>query len=379
MKGAVPGVRQFWKGFFPEANGRDIQARLGKNNFDGLRLVFASMVVLFHIAILSKVPQFQWMLSAFSGVLAVQCFFFVSGFLVTMSCERSSTLLSYFKKRAARIAPAYVVVVVMAAVLLSLLSSLAPKEYFLSSGVRRYLAYNLLLANFSAPALPGVFESNPDMAVNGSLWTIKIEVAFYCAVPLILWLTRRFGAVRVSAVVFLVSMVWFLGFTLAYQYLGFAMGDKLAKQLPGQLSFFMGGAWAYYRTRAGAAPPSGLLMLLAVLLHAFTNGLLHQILAPITVTLMVYWLAISLPSLGRAGKYGDFSYGIYLYHFPVIQVFIAVGLFQHSPLTSLVVILALVLMLAFVSWHFIETPFLARKMRGVEVNPSGTHPIRLSQ
>ena len=362
----APQDHSIWNWLFPARTVGDIQGRLRSNNFDELRIVFSGMVVLFHIAVLSQLHQFRWIMAVSSGVLAVQCFFFVSGFLVTMSCERSVTLVSYFKKRVARIAPAYVVVIVAAAILLSLISTLPLGAYFKSAGLRRYLVFNLILANFVAPDLPGVFLNSPEeSAVNGSLWTIKIEVAFYCVVPVILWAARRFGGARVAGAIFVASILWFLSFTAAFKYSGEEIYLKLAKQLPGQMSYFMGGAWAYYRTRDGLPPPRLWLAAFAALAYALTDGVLHQVTAPLAVTAMVYWLAITAPSIGRFGKYGDVSYGIYLYHFPIVQIFLALGLFARAPVVSLVLIFGLVLVLAFASWHVIENPFLHRRSHAV--------------
>src|SRR5581483_10427826 len=159
-------------------------ARLRDNNFDALRLIFASLVVFFHIAVLSAVSSLDWMPRYMSATFAVQAFFVVSGFLVTMSCENSSSLGSYAIKRFRRIAPAYVTVVVGAAILLSFMSALPARQYFSHPDWWRYVGYNLLLSNFNAPDLPGVFQSNPQAAVNGSLWTIKVEVGFYLVVPI---------------------------------------------------------------------------------------------------------------------------------------------------------------------------------------------------
>src|SRR5260370_895587 len=104
-------------------------ARLRDNNFDALRLIFASMVVVYHLGRLSQAVGLGWT-SRVSATFAVQAFFVVSGFLVTMSFENSSSIRSYTLKRLRRIAPAYVLVVVLAALSLSLISDLPAHEYF---------------------------------------------------------------------------------------------------------------------------------------------------------------------------------------------------------------------------------------------------------
>lgn len=338
--------------------GDDVRSRLKNNNFDVLRLLFASMVVLFHIALLSQAPVLRWMILFISSTFAVQAFFFVSGFLVFMSWERSTTLKAYASKRFWRIAPAYVVVVVGAAVLLAPTSSLSIQEYFFAPGWREYLFYNLLLSNFTAPSLPGVFTNNYETAVNGSLWTIKIEVAFYCVVPAIAWLAKRFGYQVVLGTIFVLSIGWKIGFYLAADQSGVDLYARLGKQLPGQLAFFMGGGLAYYRTKDGKHPPTLWIMLVGLLTYALTDGLIYQVVAPIAVTSIVYWMAITAPRIWNPGQYGDFSYGVYLYHFPIVQLLIWKGDFIQNVLGSTVVIIVFVAILSTASWFLLERNFL---------------------
>ena len=346
---------------------RDVVARLRDNNFDLLRLVFASMVVVFHIGILSQAPLLAWMHRYASAEFAVQAFFVVSGFLVTMSFENSSSLRSYASKRLRRIVPAYVFVVVGAAVILSLLSSLSLQQYFTDLGFRRYLGYNLLLSNFSAPSLPGLFQSNTESAVNGSLWTIKIEVAFYCFVPIMVWAVRRYDYRSTLLMLFVLSLIWKGGFNALALMQGNEFYAKLARQLPGQMAFFVGGAWAYYRTRDGGAGVSLLFFVAGVLGYVITDGMMYDFVAPIAVTMVVYWAAITAPPLGRFGKYGDFSYGVYLYHFPMVQTCVSLGLFALAPVEAAVGLFVFVGGLAIFSWYVIESPFLHHRVAKLKV------------
>jgi peptidoglycan/LPS O-acetylase OafA/YrhL len=342
-----------------------VRARLLDNNFDALRLTFASMVVLFHIGLLSAAPALGLLRGYISATFAVQAFFVVSGFLVTMSFENSSSVRSYALKRLRRIAPAYVTVVLGAAVALVLLSTLSPRAYFAAADFRQYVVYNLMLSNFRAPSLPGVFQSNPVTAVNGSLWTIKIEVAFYIAVPLIVWAVRRFGYRPVLAAVFVASLAWRVGLDALSPLPG---GDdiyaKLAKQLPGQLAFFAGGAWAYYAARQGRGP--GIWPAIAgAIAYALSSGLIHEALEPFAVTAIVSWAALAAPRLPQVGKHGDFSYGVYLYHFPIVQTCVALGLFAWSAGAAVLIVAILVLLCSVLSWYLVESPALARRASGV--------------
>ena len=341
-------------------DGRVTTAGLKENNFDALRLIFASMVVLFHTGLLSQARGLAWTAHV-SATFAVQAFFVVSGFLVTMSYENTRSARSYFLKRLRRIAPAYIVVVVTAAVALSMLSTLPPSAYFSSPQTWRYLGLNLVLSNFSAPTLPGVFTTNFIPAVNGSLWTIKIEVAFYCLVPLMVMGARRFGPSRLLAAVFAGSVAWKLGFDLAYAHGGAEIYSKLAKQVPGQLSFFAGGAWAYYRTR-NCLGIRFWMAAVAALVYFFGEGFVFQdVTAPLAVTAIVYWSAVAAPRMPEVPRRDDFSYGLYLYHFPIIQSFIALNVFQYSTVLAVLALALTVTGCAVISWRYIEQPILVHK------------------
>jgi len=329
--------------------------RLRENNFDGLRLLLALMVVFFHIGVLTRHPSLAWM-RGISATFAVQAFFVVSGFLVTMSYENTSSLASYSKRRAVRIVPAYICVVLGASVALVLLSDLSMAEYFGSSGFWKYLAANLTLVNFLAPTLPGVFSGNPETVVNGSLWTIKIEAAFYLCVPASVAAVRRWGYRRVLGLAVVASVAWQLAFQLRPEF-GAALPLSLAKQLPGQIAFFAGGAWLYYRVREGWRP-SAWLAAAGLCLYASSSGVWNLLIAPFAATMIVAWIAVGAPMLPRTSKYGDFSYGIYLVHFPIIQVAISLGLFQSSPVVACLLVLLLIGLLSVFSWYAIEAPWL---------------------
>ena len=333
--------------------------RLKINNFDGLRLIFASMVVVFHIGLLSDEASLSWMATYVSSTFAVQCFFVVSGFLVFMSFETSSSLRRYFTKRAFRIFPAYFSVVILSAILLAPMSTLPAAQYFSSADWGLYLGSNLILSNFSHPSLPGVFTQNLETAVNGSLWTIKVEVMFYCCVPVMVWLIRKFGHLPVLLLAIIGSITWHYGFFVAGQTTNNDLFLRLAKQLPGQLSFFAGGALAYYRTRNGKSPPPAWSAVLAAVAYMTADGAVSHFVAPIAVPIIVYWAAIAVPRLWSAEKTGDFSYGLYLYHFPIAQALIALGLFAASPFVGLFATLALATAASIASWFLIEKRALA--------------------
>ena len=133
--------------------------RLSRNNFDLLRLLFAGTVCLAHASQLSGEKQLKWISAVLSSKVAIEAFFIVSGFLIFMSYERSSSTRTYISKRVRRIYPAYFVVVMLCALSLWAVSSLDPEHYFSFDWIK-YVIVNLAFLNFIQPTLPGVFEGN---------------------------------------------------------------------------------------------------------------------------------------------------------------------------------------------------------------------------
>ncbi len=336
------------------------------NNFDLLRLVAAAGVMALHVVDLSREPALSFLLWADTKI-ALATFFVISGYLVFMSCERTPSLGEYTAKRLRRIVPAYAAVVLACALLGCLISSLPASDYF-GKAWWQYLGANLSFLNFLQPSLPGVFVNNPmpGAPVNGALWTIKVELMFYAVVPAILWLTRRFGHHLVLGLGFIASCLWWGGFMhLAYS-TGKSGFFELAKQMPGQLMFFLPGAWCYCEREAlrrlgwrlGAI---GLALLLLAYQWDQTRPTVGVFLYPLALSACVSWAAHNLPYLGSVTRHGDFSYGIYILHFPIIQTLVQLGVFKASPLGGVALLLVLVTTLAWLCWHFIEAPMLWRK------------------
>lgn len=168
---------------YPEYVTRDINKN---NNFNFLRLLFAYIVVVFHAMTISG---YSYSISKlFDGGMAVCGFFIISGFLIMRSYWTSVSAKSYFIKRCKRLLPAYYFVILICAICLCFLSSLTFGEYFTSPIFRKYVFSNALFMNFLQPSLPGVFDGHP---VNGSLWTIKLEIGFYITVPIIAYVFNK--------------------------------------------------------------------------------------------------------------------------------------------------------------------------------------------
>ena len=90
---------------------RNIQ-KMDKNNFDGVRIGLALIVVFAHLSALTQITNFKIFESFFDSNFAVRGFFAISGYLVTKSYLTSISVLEYTEKRLRRIYPAYVTVII---------------------------------------------------------------------------------------------------------------------------------------------------------------------------------------------------------------------------------------------------------------------------
>lgn len=326
-----------------------------KNNFNLLRLLFALMVVVYHVIVLPGVADGQ-PLESWAGLgaeLGVQGFFVLSGYLVWSSLERSPSLGLYAEKRVRRLLPAYVTVILVSAILAAVIVPAVRADL---GALARYLGWNLAFLNFMAPGLPGVFEGNRFTEINGALWTLKIEVMFYLILPILAVLLKVAG--RFRWVLFVAIYVGAEAWRFMLEQAGAAQGGmlvELSRQLPGQMSFFITGMalWSWRdRLKWVLFAPLGI-----VLLGLSLAVPLAEPVRAAGLGIVAVWIAVGIPRLFDAAAFGDLSYGLYIVHFPIIQCVIAAGLFA-SPVVGFVVAGVASLAAALLLWWLIERPAL---------------------
>lgn len=320
------------------------------NRFDFLRLAFAGAVALYHAVFLAKLNRRGLWESglAQAAELAIQGFFIISGALVLGSLVRSEKIGLYAEKRFRRLFPAYAVVILIPALI-----ALA-----LSGNIKAVIGYvlpNLAFLNFVEPTLPGntvhgLFENYAGI-VNGALWTLKIEVMFYMALPLIWWFIRKPGALCTFAWV-----AMFIGAEIWRQYfahLDHPYAAQLVRQLPGQMGYFAIGMLIHEQWHRIKNPQFWWALIGAGLVALTIWQPVLHVLRPIGLAMVIVWIAFSAGPALNAARFGDMSYGVYITHFPIIQACIAVGLFA-SPFVGLSVSLGLTLLASFALWHLVE-------------------------
>lgn len=328
------------------------------NRFDALRLAFASMVFVYHAVVLSgRIPDTALELTlAQIAELSIQGFFIISGALVYGSWTRSRGLADYAGKRIRRLYPAYAVII-LAPALISLVLSFGDPGAWQQIG--RYLGANLLFLNFLEPTLPGLFETHRVPAVNGALWTLKIEVMFYIAIPVLAWgLSKlgRFWWLGIGIIV-LTSLAW----REAALALDHRFSEHLARQLPGQMMYFAAGMtmwklWSIVRKYAGVLVIVGV----AALTASYSVPQMETLRILGLFGVIAGFAFVTGPAL-NAARWGDVSYGVYIVHFPVVQGLVAAGLFDSVGLgLGVAVSAAIVFPISYLLWWWVEKPALRR-------------------
>lgn len=334
------------------------------NNFDAIRLLGAVLVLVGHAFPLHGVPGNPVVWGGLIQVAGLVFFFSISGYLIARSWHLDPQLLRYLQKRALRIFPALAVVTLLSMFVLGpLLSRVSLHEYLTNPHLWHYLK-NVILS--PVYPLPGVFESTPiPNTVNASLWSLPAEFACYLVVPLVALLPTKARSATYLAVGIAAGMAARImredGFRLVFY------GTDVAQAVSIWPFFMVGAAIALAPTRLPLRLDFGLIALMA-------GSLLASIL-PAQAS-YVWWIVLPYsvialgcartPGICRAGRFGDLSYGLYLYAFPIQQMLIVV--FPHMRFaTSVLAALALSLTLAFASWHLVEK-------RVLKFKPS--HPVR---
>lgn len=328
-----------------------------KNCFDFLRFFFAANILVAHLWELSQNSNLAFLSHFSNSIIAIKGFFVISGFLVAKSFVNTPSLKDYFIKRAKRILPAYVVVVVFSVLIFAFFSSHDFTDYFSDLNTYKYLGWNLVFLNFMQPCLPGLFEGNLLCAVNGALWTLKVEEGFYIVLPLIFYVIKKTKrAFLVLASLYMLSLLyWFVMDSYLNQPL-------LAKQLPGYLSYFVAGILLFLNFDFVMKFKKTILIFsVLVLLSYYFFNFQTDVFYPAAFGCLVIIAADSIPFLNNFGKYGDFTYGLYIYHFPIIQLFRQYNLFErYNPFAMAIAVILITLFFAVLSWFLIERRFLDR-------------------
>ena len=325
------------------------------NNFDAIRIVAAFAVLYSHQFALTgqTEPSFFGLYSW--GGLAVIVFFVVSGFLVTGSWYNDTKILRFSARRILRLWPALTVVVVFTAYGLGAwVTSLPLREYWTHGATFDYLRIVRMQIHY---VLPGVFEGNPyPRGVNGSLWTIPLEVRCYVVLAIAgLLQLMRWRTVWLAIIT--AYMAWFIAKSSADVTGQVHYGRELS-------AFFLSGSALFLlREHWERRPLAWLLGLGGAAALLWFNGWPYTATLVAAPLLVLYSGTRSTPVIRRFGRWGDPSYGAYLIAFPVQQTLVLFLYPRFNFAATLAMATALTFALAYASWHAIEKPALRWKPR----------------
>lgn len=318
-----------------------------KNNFDFLRFVAATIVTFYHSAPLSlgdSVPP----LLGFDGSIGVGIFFIISGYLITQSFLNRPDLLFFLKSRLLRLVPALTVVVLITVFVLGpLITTESIISYFSQQLTIQYLQ-NVLPFNH-IDRLPGVFVGNAYKgAVNGSLWTIPYELKCYIMVAIL-------GIVGLLRLKFIAVLIFIIA--LFYPFQNPDLGEFLGYFSAGMLCYH----FKEYLFEEKYSSIIAVMLLMVVMLSPKIFPL-----SVICWGFITIFIALNQNiEMGNFGKYGDFSYGIYIYSFPIQQLVTFYFGGAMNPYANFFISYPIALLFAILSWNLIEKPALSLKRKSL--------------
>ena len=335
------------------------------NNFNLLRFLAALGVFISHtfpIAGFGLGGKAQLL-----GHVSVNIFFLISGFLVTKSLLQRDNLRSYFLARGLRVFPALIVAVLFTVFVVGLLlTTSSPFDYLTDDRVYVYWLKNSLLVLPNIPTdLPGLFvDSNHRPIANGPLWTLPYELACYVILAFVFFITRINSTRKI---LLLVAISLFIFCFTVYVVNQITQTDQLAyflnKETYRLFAMFNLGVVVYLMRQRIQLSFRVLFFSLIIFLLTLLYRPLSIISFYLVIAYCVFWFAyIPKGKIRLFNRIGDYSYGIYIFAYPIQQ-----GVAQLIPGLSLLghflISFSLTCILAFFSWHLIEARALQLKTK----------------
>jgi peptidoglycan/LPS O-acetylase OafA/YrhL len=335
------------------------------NNFNLIRVVAALGVLITHSFALSTgssmAEPLRESLGVTMGSIAVDVFFITSGFLVTASLFTRQSAIEFIWARFLRIYPAMLVMLVLTVFGLGIAFTSVPTTSYLTDSLTyTYLLKCSTLIAGVAYMLPGVFQDNPYKgAVNGSLWTLPYELHMY-AILVTVWFVLRMAKlarVRIFKVT-IVAAASISGALVLIRYPDVPVEGSFTKLF---FMFFSGAAFYVLRERITLSRLAFWVLATVLAISTVVNKQVFFVVYTLALSYLLFYLAyVPTGPIRKYNKLGDYSYGLYIYAFPVQQSVAA--LIPGVSVLSMVVISAVVTFtLAAISWHVIERRSLGLK------------------
>ncbi|MDO3380652.1 acyltransferase family protein [Gilvimarinus algae] len=337
------------------------------NNFTLIRLVLAWAVLYGHSFPIQGAEGYTDPLrslfqnSTWIGAIAVEGFFAISGFLVTASLLKRGAI-DYAISRALRIFPGLAVCVFGCVFLLGpLATNLSASEYFSHDKTYDYLSNALAVMRMQWD-LPGVFTENTRDSINGSLWTLTVEVRCY----LLLMIVGLFALLKYQPIasIFLLALLLFsVGFYSDIPLIGF--NERWARPA----LYFLVGVAFYIHRQYIVLHWKLALACLGLCFFSFGEDW-YKFVFPACFVYLIFYAAYAAKHIDLDRTMGDISYGVYIYAWPTQQV-VASLLPDASPYTNTLFATIVTAILAWLSWNYIEKPALSLKQQLLRLRHKG--------
>ena len=336
------------------------------NNYDFLR-VFAALCITFTHSYNLILKNDDEPLMKLSGnhfdfsFIGLSIFFSISGYLIAKSAVTSPSFKNYIWKRFLRIQPMLILVCLVSILVIGpVFSTLSLNEFFKQESTFTYFRNIMPLFGIQF-GLPAVFGNNPaESGVNGSLWTLIVEERLYLIIG-ILFLFKEYGKALLLILIGILNLLYFVNIVF--------YGENMIKYFSGQNVFYaimFLNASFYYLININFKNTKNsffYLIILAALLLLSSLIIIEKSLQIILIPLLVLSVAHIKGKTNKAGKYGDFTYGIYIFSFPVQQMLIAKNIALNNPLKLFGLTILIVSPLAILCWHLLERKMLLLKVR----------------
>jgi peptidoglycan/LPS O-acetylase OafA/YrhL len=294
------------------------------------------------------------------GRLGVTVFFIISGFLVCDSWIRKPNLISFLSSRILRVIPALVAVVLISIFIIgTVFTALSIPDYFSSPITHRYFQNITMYRLYYI--LPGIFVDNPlKEEINASLWTLPYE--FTCYLVLLVMglcsvLKNKYASLLFFVAAFLIRIFFF---EPVREFVIPVIGIDMERFYDLLLLFLSGTMFYQFREKIPFHFFPFTLILVISFLFRETDA--APFLYLFTIPYMIFFVAFAKTgALCKIGKYGDFSYGIYLWAFPVQQTIVHFAKGNISLIVMIVLSLIFTFVLGMWSWHCIEKRALRLK------------------
>ena len=331
------------------------------NNFNLLRFGAATAVFISHCPSIAGLGTIS--ITTLLAYVAVNAFFVISGFLVTKSLFTRPNLVSFLTARALRIYPALILAVLYTVWVVGLaFSDLPVLQYFRHDLTQDYLFKNALQLFWPIPAtLPGLSGWG---TVNAPLWTLPFELHMYLFLLLVGYLGFVFKSFSKTlwgiyiACIILATMLYLADY--AYNFQGYGLGHD--RNYLRFLSMFGIGVMLFLlREKVVLSTTYFVIALLMITFASPFRGLFVLLAYGLLGYVLLYLAYIPGGFIRWFNQLGDYSYGIYIFGYPtqkaVMHLIPGINVIQ-----LFLIAFSVTLLLAVLSWHFVERPALKLKL-----------------